>query len=288
MKFDELNGRKDLNLNDALMTGDTIIKGKTKIIQEIYYKGAKVEDAVFITFGDDITAGDGAKHDTIKDKSVIDWCTNANIFEYLNRMGVKTHYLCSPKKKVSIVKKLDQKINLEVVTRRVATGSILKHTNLTEGKHFRPLYTQFFYKDDFLHDPLLDREFIIHLKNNKQFFMYNKMVSENCLTFCILEKAFAQFGVQLIDMKLEYGMLNGEVILIDEITGGSFRLWPYAEGVTKINWISNVLGQLNPKGRLDKDLYRKGEATLEGIKTKFQEIAAITAQFKSLTNEDMI
>lgn len=260
-----------------------INEGKTKIIASMWFGTAEIEDVVAMEFKDDITAGDGAKHDTIDDKSLIDWRTNSNIYQYLNRKGVNTHFIEDISERVSVVKKLDRKINLEVVTRRVVTGSILNHTNFVEGQVFRPLYTQFFYKDDFLHDPLLDREFINHISNNKQFFLFNEMASQNCLTFCILEKAFAKFGVQLVDIKLEYGIVGGKLTLIDEITGGSFRLWPYADGVETIDFSQkNILAQLNPRGRLDKDLYRKGEASLEGIKAKFQQIADITDRFKDL------
>jgi hypothetical protein len=56
------------------------------------------------------------KHDLLAGKALIDWRTNKDIYEYLNRKGVKTHYLSSPQEKVSLVKKLDFKINLEVVS----------------------------------------------------------------------------------------------------------------------------------------------------------------------------
>jgi phosphoribosylaminoimidazole-succinocarboxamide synthase len=102
----------------------------------------------------------------------------------------------------------------------------------------------------------------------------------NAEIFLHLEIAFAQFDVQLIDMKLEYGIIEGTVYLIDEITGGSFRLWPYAHKNPDFSQ-SNVLKELNPDGRLDKDTYRMGEK-IDNVLTKFEEIAKITAKFKDL------
>ena len=102
----------------------------------------------------------------------------------------------------------------------------------------------------------------------------------NAATFLHLEDAFAHFNIQLVDFKLEFGIIEGEVTLIDEITGGSFRLWPYAHenpDLTK----ANVLDELDAGGRLDKDTYRMGEQ-IDKVKTKFAEIAEITAQFKEL------
>jgi len=249
-------------------------EGKTKVI----YENPDDPTTVYMVFKDDITAGDGVKHDILEGKAFIDWQTNRDIFEYLNRKNVQTHYVSSPQEKVNLVKKLDQKIDLEVVTRRVAAGSILKWGTVEEGMRFDPLTTQFHYKDDPLHDPMLDNDFIEYLINAKGAAEYADMLKMNEQVFVILEKAFAQFHVQLIDFKLEYGIINGKVYIIDEITGGSFRLWPYATDHPNLNK-SNVLNELNPEGRLDKDIYRKG-GELSHVKTKFAEIARITEQFK--------
>ena len=97
--------------------------------------------------------------------------------------------------------------------------------------------------------------------------------------FEVLESAFARFKIQLIDFKLEYGLIDGKATVIDEITGGSFRLWPYAHENPNLNQ-PNVLGELNPAGRLDKDTYRQGEK-LEQVMSKFEQIAKITEGFKN-------
>lgn len=253
-----------------------LAEGKTKII----YQNPEDEKTVFMVFKDDITAGDGVKHDIIKGKALVDWKTNRDIFELLNRKGVRTHYISSTQEKVVLVKKLDRKINLEVVSRRVATGSILKWGNKTEGTRFEPVITQFHYKDDPLHDPMLDEtyiEYIIRAKGGKE---YSEMRRINAEVFLHLERAFANFDIQLVDMKLEYGIIQDDVYLIDEITGGSFRLWPYAHKTPNLNQ-SNILNQLDPKGRLDKDTYRMDE-NINKVLTKFEEITKITAKFKNL------
>jgi phosphoribosylaminoimidazole-succinocarboxamide synthase len=253
-----------------------LAEGKTKII----YENSSDPKTVYMVFKDDITAGDGVKHDILEGKALLDWQTNRDIFEYLNRMGVETHYIESPQEKASLVKKLDQKINLEVVTRRVAAGSILKWSDIQEGSRFDPLITQFHYKDDFLHDPMLDNIFIDHIIRDKGSQEFAVMRETNGKVFVLLEKAFAQFKVQLIDFKLEYGIVNGKALVIDEITGGSFRLWPYAKENPNLNQ-ANVLSELDPSGRLDKDIYRRGEE-LSKVKSKFRVIANITAKFENI------
>ena len=256
---------------------EKIAEGKTKII----YENPKDPKTAYMVFKDDITAGDGVKHDIIQGKALVDWKTNRDIFELLNRKGVQTHYISSPEEKVTLVKKLDRKINLEVVSRRVAAGSILKWGKITEGVRFEPVITQFHYKDDPLHDPMLDDNYVDYIIRAKEGGTdYAEMRQMNAEIFVHLEEAFAQFNIQLIDMKLEYGIIDGEVYLIDEITGGSFRLWPYAHDNPNLNQ-TNVLTELNPNGRLDKDTYRMGE-NVDNVLTKFEEIAKITANFTNL------
>jgi phosphoribosylaminoimidazole-succinocarboxamide synthase len=253
-----------------------VTEGKTKII----YENPDGPKTAFMVFKDDITAGDGVKHDIIQGKALIDWKTNRDIYEMLNRKGVPTHYISSPKEKVVLIKKLDRKINLEVISRRIATGSILEWGNITEGTRFDPVVIQFHYKDDPLHDPMLDDTYIDYIIKTKDGGVYAEMRRLNSEIFLNLESAFAQFGIQLVDMKLEYGVIDGQVFLIDEITGGSFRLWPYARENPNLNQ-SNVLNELNPEGRLDKDVYRMGEQ-IDKVKRKFEEIERITAKFKIL------
>lgn len=251
-------------------------EGKTKVI----YANPAEAGTVYMRFKDDITAGDGVKHDVIEGKALVDWQTNRDIFEYLNRCGVRTHYLSTPAEKVALVKKLDFKINLEVVSRRVAAGSIVHWGRIEQGTYFDPVITQFHYKDDPLHDPMLDQGYIDYLINSKGATEYQEMQEINAQVFAHLERAFAAYKIQLIDIKLEYGLIGGQVYLIDEITGGSFRLWPYA--VDQPNFKQkNVLSELDPQGRLDKDTYRMGE-NADRVLAKFTEIAKITKKFRDL------
>jgi len=240
-------------MTDDFYSLKKVAEGKTKII----YENPKDPKTAFMVFKDDITAGDGVKHDIIKGKALIDWKTNRDIFELLNRKGARTHYISSPKEKVTIVKKLDRKINLE-----------------------DPVITQFHYKDDPLHDPMLNDMYIDYIIKEKKGTEYAEMRRLNTEIFLHLERTFAQFDIQLVDMKLEYGIIEGIVYLIDEITGGSFRLWPYAHQNPDFNQ-PNVLIELNPNGRLDKDTYRMGE-NVEKVLTKFEEISKITSKFKDL------
>ena len=110
--------------------------------------------------------------------------------------------------------------------------------------------------------------------------VYDTMRNINAEVFAVLEEAFSNFGIQSIDFKLEYGIIEGHAMVIDEITGGSFRLWPYAKEKPNLKQ-DNVFSELDSSGRLDKDTYRQGEA-LDQVMSKFEYIAKITSKFECL------
>lgn len=263
------------NLTERL--GTKVNEGKTKIIWEL--NGS--EDCFVMQFKSDITAGDGVKHDVLEGKALIDWETNMRIFEYLNKNGVATHYVESPQEGYSIVKKLVQKINIEAVSRRIITGSALK-LGYTKGQRCDPLMIQFFYKDDNLHDPLLDNTFIQKaLVEGKEDMTFPTMHQLNDATFLLLEAAFAKYNHQLMDFKLEYGRIatpkGPAVVLIDEITAGSMRVWPYSKPNPDLKK-DNLLSELDESGMVDKQLYRDGKP-LGVVKKGFEAILTMTRGF---------
>lgn len=253
-----------------------LAEGKTKVVK------ANPDDpkTVFLYFKDDITAGDGARHDVFAGKAALDWAVSRDCFELLSRRGLRTHYVDSPEERVMLVQKLDRKFELEVVTRRVATGSVLKWSDCSQGDRFDPVITQFHYKDDRLHDPMLDERYVEFMISEKKAWEYAAMREMNAQVFLVLEAAFAQFGVQLVDIKLEYGIIDGQLGVIDEINGGSFRLWPYRAQTPRLNQ-ANVLGELAPEERLDKDTYRLGGSADE-VLSKFRAISDVTARFREV------
>lgn len=251
-----------------------IAEGKTKVI----FRDPEDEHAVLMYLKDDITAGDGLKHDVIQGKAVLDWRVNRDAFELFRNCGLPTHYISSPEERFVRVRNLQQKINVEVVSRRVATGSIIHLSDISEGTRFDPVRTEFYYKDDWLHDPKLDERYIdylIRVKGSKEF---AEMRALNTKAFSVLEAAFACQSYQLIDLKLEYGVVDGAVCIIDEVSAGSLRLWPYREPAPNLER-ANILDVLVPDGRLDKDIYRRGEP-LSKVMAGFQKVAELTSTFQ--------
>lgn len=262
------------------MNREKLAEGKTKIIWQ-----SGDPDRVFIESKDSITAGDGAKKNVMEGKALFATQTAVNCFRLLNNEGVLTHFIAPVSENIFLAKKA-QMIPIESVARRIATGSYLqRHPNVEEGTIFRKSRTEFFYKDDRNHDPLVEYDnkkgvwlmYDAHLPKNKQSLIatMNPFWQDKLLfkiyhmkyytkeVFGILEKAWGKLGISLVDLKLEFGFdREGRVMVADVIDNDSWRIWPGGD----------------KSKMLDKQRYREG-ADLESVKLDYQKVAQLTDRF---------
>ena len=244
--------------------GARLAEGKTKII---YAHPTETASAIMVQ-KDAISAGDGARRNTIPGKGALSGRTAANVFRLLQRRGIPTHFVAAPADAEMVVLRCDM-IPLEVVMRRLATGSYLKrHVDAREGQRFEPLLVEFFVKDDARHDPQMQpgeitRDGIASADE------IELMIERGREVFAVLERAWAAQGIQLVDLKIEFGRTeDGTLLVADMIDNDSWRLWPGGD-----------------KARmLDKQLYRNmQDVTGEGldlVKRKYEEVAALTELFE--------
>jgi len=273
----------------ARKRNDKIVEGKTKILYAV--DGSPAE--TFIQIKDDITAGDGARHDVISGIGISSNATNAHCFQLLNRMGIPTHFLEVAGPRAFRARRVSM-IPLEVVTRRIATGSYVKRSGVAEGTRFNELVVEFYLKDDARHDPLVVCD---SFGRRLLFFDASKPASAGAIeerpietiqggarcfdrlarlaraTFEILERAWAHRHVTLVDLKIEGGYPVGEpsqIVLADSITNSEWRIWPKG----------------NPDERLDKDVYRKlrtvTQRDLITIRDNYRKVADLTETFSTL------
>lgn len=180
-------------------------------------------------FKDDATAFNGLKKDKIPHKGELNNQISSIIFEHLSKEGIPTHYI----KKVSDTEMLVRKVSIikaEVVCRNVAAGSLVKKLGFTEGVELVPPIVEFYLKSDELGDPLFTDDHILALG------IASREELETIRDFAfrindILKKFFLSRGIRLVDFKLEFGRdMNGKVILADEISPDTCRLWDLATG----------------------------------------------------------
>ena len=247
-----------------MQAGQKLAEGKTKIIS------LHPDDPtlVIMEHKDGITAGDGARRHVIPGKGVLSGRTTANVFALLNAAGVHTHFVSAPEAQRMLVRRCSM-LPIEVVTRRLASGSYLKrYPGISEGTRFEPPLIEFFLKDDARHDPQISADDIVALglANAAEL---EHIQAETLRVFTLLEQAWAEQQVTLVDLKIEFGRsLAGEQagmpIVADVIDNDSWRIWPAGD-----------------KARmLDKQVYRNmpdvTEAGLADIKALYEQVAAMT------------
>jgi phosphoribosylaminoimidazole-succinocarboxamide synthase len=194
-------------------------------------------DEVSVEFRDDITAFDGEKSGVLEDKGVYNAAVTAYFFEYLEIHGVKTHYIHMLDRRTMLVRRL-QMIPLEVIVRNVAAGSIVKKYPFTEGQVLRNPVMVIDYKDDSRHDPMINDDII---------FALGIVTREELLTIRktalkvndLLRTYLAGLSITLVDFKMEFGRYRGEILVGDELSMDSMRLW-----------------DAKTRDSLDKDVYR--------------------------------
>ncbi|MBK6504589.1 MAG: phosphoribosylaminoimidazolesuccinocarboxamide synthase [Ignavibacteria bacterium] len=180
-------------------------------------------------FKDDATAFNGLKKDKIPHKGELNNQISSIIFEHLSKEGIPTHFIRRVSGTEMLVKKVSI-IKAEVVCRNVAAGSLVKKLGFTEGIELDPPIVEFYLKSDELGDPLFTDDHILALG----IAMREELDIIRDFTFRIndiLKKFFLSRGIRLVDFKLEFGRdMNGKVILADEISPDTCRLWDLATG----------------------------------------------------------
>ena len=133
---------------------------------------------------------------------------------------------------------------LEVICRLVATGSFVRRYGqyIKNGTKIDGGYVECTFKNDALGDPLVTSEGLAALKIMDQA-MFDSMKAQTLKITDIVAKDLASIGLELWDIKFEFGYNNNEVILIDEIASGNMRVYKGNEIVDPITLTSLILNR---------------------------------------------
>ena len=208
------------------------------------------EDRYWVEYKDDATAFNGEKKGTILDKGIVNNKMSAILFKLLEAHGIPTHFESLINDREQYVKAV-KILPLEVIVRNVAAGSLAKRLGLEEGVVMKETVLEFCYKDDALGDPMIN-EYHIYAMDFATPEQVEKVKVMSLKVNEILVKFFLAHGLKLIDFKLEYGLYKGEVILADEISPDTCRLW---DAVTN--------------EKMDKDRFRRD---LGGVEETYQAV----------------
>ena len=206
---------------------------------------------VIVSYKDDATALDGLKKGTILGKGAINNRMTNFLMQLLERNGVPTHFVEELNDRETVVKKVSI-VPLEVIIRNISAGSFAKRFGVEEGIVFEEPTIEFSYKNDELHDPLMNAYHAraLGLATWEEIETIKRMafkVNE------VLKAYFLQLNVKLVDFKLEFGRLSdGSIVLADEISPDTCRFW-----------------DADTNEKLDKDRFRRD---MGGVEDAYKEM----------------
>ena len=207
----------------------TIYEGKTKNVYGLE------NGNVLLKFKDDCTGKDGvfdpgenAVGLTIEGIGKANLITSIHYFELLKKAGIKTHYI-SANIDDATMEVLPATVfghGLEVICRLVATGSFIRRYGeyIEDGTPLEGGYVECTFKNDAKGDPLVTSEGLAAL-GVMSTEMFNSMKEQTLKITKIVAEDLKSIGLDLWDIKFEFGYNNGEVILIDEIASGNMRVY---------------------------------------------------------------
>jgi phosphoribosylaminoimidazole-succinocarboxamide synthase len=218
---------------------ELLYEGKAKKV----YK-TDVENVVIVDYKDDATAFNGEKKGTIMGKGAVNNRMTNHVLKLLEKEGIPTHFVEELSERETVVKKVEI-VPLEVIVRNVAAGSFSKRLGVPEGQQFKQPTLEFSYKDDDLGDPLINDSFALALELATEEEI--RVIKEYALKVNeVLKAYFASVNIQLVDYKIEFGRYDGQIILADEISPDTCRLW-----------------DATTHEKLDKDRFRRDMGNVE-------------------------
>ena len=215
-----------------------VYSGKTKDVYSLE------NGHVLLKFKDDCTGKDGVFDPgentvglTIEGIGKANLQTSVYYFEMLKEAGIKTHYV-SANINEATMEVLPAECfgkdlgggGLEVICRLVATGSFVRRYGeyIKDGTPLEGGYVECTFKNDEKGDPLVTGEGLVALKVMTAE-MFESLKAQTLKITKIVADDLKTIGLDLWDIKFEFGYNNGEVILIDEIASGNMRV--YKDGV---------------------------------------------------------
>lgn len=219
--------------------GEMLYEGKAKRI----FATAR-PDQVVQYFKDDATAFNAQKRGTIVEKGVVNNKVSERLFKLLEQDGIPTHFIERLSDREMLTKKVTI-VPVEVVVRNVVAGSLAKRLGLKEGNLIEPAIIEFYYKDDALGDPLVNDDHLRLMKVATPAVLRELRELGHSIN-TVLKPFFAERKMQLVDFKLEFGVYHNKLILADEISPDTCRLWDMGTGES-----------------MDKDRFRKDMGKIE-------------------------
>ncbi len=210
-------------------------------------------DKIVIRYKDAATAFNNVKKATIESKGLLNNAISTLIFKQLERAGIKSHYIDTLDEREQLCYRVEI-IPLEIIVRNTIAGSMAQRLGIEEGTKPENTIYDVCYKCDELGDPLINDHHAVALgavtySELDQIYKMTEQINK------ALIEMFDKMNINLVDFKIEFGRTpSGEIILADEVSPDTCRLWDKASGE-----------------KLDKDRFRRD---LGRVREAYEEILA--------------
>ena len=180
-------------------------------------------DFLIIEYKDDATAFDGKKRGVIMNKGILNNKISAIFFELLEKNGIQTHFVKLLSEREMLVRSV-KIIPIEVIVRNIVAGSLSKRLGLNEGTPLKRTVLEFCYKSDELGDPMINNyhALAMELASEEEIKKIEQMALR---TNEILKDFLRTKNIVLVDFKLEFGRVDSQILLADEISPDTCRFW---------------------------------------------------------------
>ncbi|TVR03232.1 MAG: phosphoribosylaminoimidazolesuccinocarboxamide synthase [Deltaproteobacteria bacterium] len=217
-----------------MSTTSPLYEGKAKSLYTTDREGILVQ-----RFKDSATAFNGRKFATLPGKGALNNRISSILFRLLRESGIDSHYVDTRNTRDMGVRAV-RIVPLEVVVRNVVAGSLSTRLGLDEGVALRHPIVELYYKRDDLGDPMIcmDHAAVMQLATDAELQQLKRMALE---VNDVLQPLWASAELTLVDFKLEFGRTDSGLLLADEISPDTSRLWD----------------RTDPSRRMDKDVFRR-------------------------------
>ncbi|MDD2428054.1 MAG: phosphoribosylaminoimidazolesuccinocarboxamide synthase [Eubacteriales bacterium] len=227
------------------MAGTLLYKGKTK---DVY----QMDDGHYLLrFKDDVTGENGVFDPgantvglSIEGMGGQNLAMSCVFFELLHSKGIRTHYLTCDlsDNTMTVLPAKPFGKGLEVICRLRAVGSFLRrYGGYIDENAKLDYYVEMTLKDDGRQDPLITREALrqLNIMSLEQYDMIEQMTKDITR---IIANSLEERALELYDIKLEFGLSAGAIILMDEISSGNMRVYTGSAYLPPLQLTARILG----------------------------------------------
>jgi phosphoribosylaminoimidazole-succinocarboxamide synthase len=207
----------------AIKKKKKIYEGKSKILYE-----TENPDQIIMEFKEDSPSVNGSKKSKAGKRGTISSQVSAHLFRYLESFNVPTHFMSQMNDNSVLVRRMEI-LPFEVMVRNIASGPFCKRYGLKEGEILEKPIVEYYMKHNTKDDPMVNQHHIVAfgLATADELRAIERYATK---ANAVLKSFFMRRGMKLVDFKLEFGRYKNRILVGDELSPDTCRLWDAETG----------------------------------------------------------